>query len=253
MTTQLLTIDAGNTRSKWAVFDSAATIIEQGVFFNREIHQTQPPAAWQGCRKAVIANVAGKDYAAQLNTLCQQARLTTDFVIATDCTGNLKNHYHPPAQLGVDRWAAAVAAWQQFAQSCLIINAGTAITIDIVHADADGGAFLGGCILPGIRLMQQSLAGNTGNLNVALAQGRYQPAPNNTVDAIYSGVLNSVTGAIEKMIRVNALQAIPTIIFSGGDAALIMQHWATIQPTAHAMHARYDSTLVLKGLYFIGG
>ena len=67
--------------------------------------------------------------------------------------------------------------------ACVVVNAGTAVTVDALTAQ---GVFLGGLILPGLALMARSLAAGTADL--PLQPGRFQPFPVNSVDAIRSGV-----------------------------------------------------------------
>ena len=69
--------------------------------------------------------------------------------VRRDSACGLRNGYRDPAQLGVDRWLAMCAAWQQFPGSLCVVDAGTAVTIDVVAAD---GAHSGGLILPGVCL-----------------------------------------------------------------------------------------------------
>jgi type III pantothenate kinase len=110
------------------------------------------------------------------------------------------NGYENPLQLGADRWAALIAARRRTVSEvespppAIVVNAGTAVTIDALDRD---GVFRGGVILPGMRLMLQALAENTAALNVA--PGVYQDFPVNTGDALYSGVIVAVAGAIEQM------------------------------------------------------
>ena len=74
----------------------------------------------------------------------------------------------------------------------VVVNAGTAVTIDALDAD---GRFRGGVILPGLRLMLRALADNTSALKSA--PGTYQDFPTNTADALYSGAVQAICGAIE--------------------------------------------------------
>src|SRR4051794_2109068 len=73
----------------------------------------------------------------------------------------VRNYYEEASQLGSDRWAALIAAWQQQRQGCLVVDAGTATTIDAL---SDTGEFLGGIITPGVDLMQKALMENAGSL-----------------------------------------------------------------------------------------
>ena len=77
-----------------------------------------------------------------------------------------------------------------------MVNVGTAVTIDALTAR---GEFLGGLILPGLELMANSLCAGTAGL--PLRPGRFEAFPTNTADAIHSGALQAVCGAIDRMER----------------------------------------------------
>ena len=73
-------------------------------------------------------------------------------------SGSVRNGYEDIAQLGVDRWAAIVGAYTHFGSAVCIVDAGTAVTVDLVR---DGGRHLGGLIVPGLQLMRSSLEQDT--------------------------------------------------------------------------------------------
>jgi type III pantothenate kinase len=115
--------------------------------------------------------------------------------------GGVTNHYQVPSQLGADRWASlvaarrrAVAANEAAPRPCIVVNTGTAVTIDALDSD---GAFRGGLILPGVRLMLRALADNTAALRTA--PGEFRDFPTTTADAIYSGAVQAISGAIGQM------------------------------------------------------
>ena len=99
-----------------------------------------------------------------------------------------------------------------------LVNAGTALTIDALTAD---GVFAGGMIAPGVELMRRALAENTAGLK--LRPGRYSFFPDATSDAIMSGAITRVPGAIERMARFLEVQGRPPplCVISGGAAALL--------------------------------
>src|SRR6185436_9837669 len=66
----------------------------------------------------------------------------------------VRNAYGEPSQLGTDRWASLIAAWRFVRGAALVVNAGTAVTIDMLDAT---GVFRGGVILPGLALMASAL------------------------------------------------------------------------------------------------
>jgi type III pantothenate kinase len=243
----ILTIDAGNTRTKWAIFNQANAIVANGVFANAE--SGEAPQEWAECALAVISNVAGEAMAARLKTmLAPIGALVSGF--------GIKNGYAQPELLGCDRWAAMVGARQYSEQSCLVVNAGTALTVDALQRESATGShiFVGGVILPGWHMMQQSLVQGADGINHALIEdkrGKYADFPRSTEDAIYTGALLAMTGAIEQMslrLQRQAGSGIQCMI-SGGNAVMLAER---LRSAAVINDIVVIEDLVLRGLLVIG-
>ncbi len=233
----ILVIDAGNTRIKWGLHNGAW--LSLGTAARAEISSLRD--AWQNLPAPdciVIANVAGEKIGSALLQLLHGFRARVHWVIAEDFQCGLRNSYAMPSQLGADRWAAAIAAWDLFHEECVVVNAGTAVTVDALSAQ---GVFLGGLIIPGISLMRESLAKNTGGLK--LERGEFKPFPANTADAIESGVVQALCGAIEGMRSVLRAGKAPQCLLSGGSAKDLQPH---LNPPAKVL-----DNLVLEGLVII--
>lgn len=234
----LLLIDAGNTRIKWALAEPGAAPgewIASGAVTHAELNHL--PASWQARRitHAVVANVAGSKLRDQLQLMIPAKSI--DWFAARRELDGLRNVYRNPAQLGCDRFAAALGARALEPNTRLIVaTCGTATTIDAVSADS---VFLGGMILPGLGLMASSLARNTAQLPQV---GPDRPLPagfaDNTDDAILSGCLAAQVGAIE---RACALHGATLCVLSGGAAPYI----APLLTVAHRM----VDNIVLVGLH----
>ena len=155
----------------------------------------------------------------------------------------LRNGYRDSAQLGVDRWHALIAARATHPDRPLVVvSAGTATTVDGVTGD---GAFVGGLIAPGVRIMYESLARGTANL--PYASGRMVAFPDNTDDAISSGVLGCQLGLVERFVRVFRREhGDPLVVLSGGYAA-------QLAPFAGAgttlPEVTREENLVLRGVF----
>jgi type III pantothenate kinase len=146
------------------------------------------------------------------------------------------NRYERPEQLGADRWAALVAARSLHSGASLVVNAGTATTVDMLAAD---GSFLGGAILPGVELMRFVLHEHTGRLPIQ--EGTPRDMPRNTVDAIETGCRHAQAGAVERMYRAfRDLDGTPLCIVSGGAGRPLADQLT--------MPRRYVENLVLEGL-----
>jgi type III pantothenate kinase len=155
----------------------------------------------------------------------------------------LRNGYRDSAQLGVDRWHSLIAARAAHPdRSLVVVTAGTATTVDGVTGD---GAFVGGAIAPGVRLMYEALARGTANL--PFASGRMVAYPDNTDDAIVSGVLGSQLGLIERFVRnFRGEHSDPLLVLAGGNAALLAPY---VGPGTALPSAVREENLVLRGVF----
>lgn len=213
----LLLIDAGNTRIKWALVAPDAPLggwLASGAVAHAQLDTLGAQWAPLPITGALLSNVADAAIAARLRAMLPVA--PRDFISLPQLAG-VTNGYRNPAQLGCDRFAAAIGARALAPdQAVIVANCGTATTIDALTAE---GVFLGGMILPGLGLMASSLARNTAQLP-QIADMAPLPAgfADNTDDAILSGCLAAQTGAIERAVRMHGAQA---CLLSGGAAPRI--------------------------------
>ena len=244
----ILAIDAGNSRTKWAVFDESGELQTQGAISNSELADRTAPDAWQPCKRAVISNVAGEEIGHSITSLLQQRNICIKWVKASAQACGVINSYEFPELLGTDRWSALIAAWQQFRAPCLVANAGTALTVDALGIDENGqGIFLGGLIVPGLRLMQQSLVGAAAGINET--GGGIQFFPTKTENAIHTGALSAMAGAVNSMLVKLELHTgqLPHCIVSGGDAVLLQDMLVHY----HVENIVMAENLVLQGLLIL--
>lgn len=252
-TATLLAIDAGNTRTKWGVFDAQGNLLQTGATLNTQLEKATFPAA----KKVMVANVAGEKIATLLKQKLEKTEVAFAKSSASAC--GIKNGYETPEQLGIDRWAALIGAWHLKKTSCVVVNAGTAITIDALiangtQAEFNKAEFIGGMILPGLDLMQKSLHTGTAQLpsvtENALNTGNI--FGKNTQQAMVNGALAAATGAINTMRSAvqNMYHQTPQIILSGGNADLIQQNFfKEDQPNTVMESIEIIENLVLHGLF----
>jgi len=235
-----LAVDAGNTRVKWALH-GARGWESSGSIATAEIDSLE--SAWTRLptvSRAFACNVAGEDVQRAIERAC--AAKGASLVLLTSQAEQLGvvNGYLDPAQLGADRWVALVAAHANGHGHKLVVNAGTALTIDALE---DGGRFAGGLIVPGPALMRASLTWATAGLR--LTEGRYADFPASTPDAITSGALQAGVGAIERMRRkMEAAGIAPLIVLLSGGAA------GELAPHLSMPFSIYEN-LVLDGIALI--
>lgn len=229
----LLLIDAGNTRIKWALTgneqdrpEEPGRWIDSGAVGHAEIATLAD--AWQGkeIERVLLSNVAGQGVRDNLERILVQVShaATVEVFRSVAEAGGVRNAYRDPAQLGCDRFAAAIGAHALYPGRHLIVaTCGTATTIDAVTAD---GIFVGGMILPGLGLMAASLARNTAQLpQVAHRDDAVMPFADNTDDAIISGCIAAQAGAIERAATALARRCGSAhCIISGGAAMTVAPH-----------------------------
>ena len=248
----ILALDAGNSRMKWAVFSLQGDLQAHGAMDHTQALPASPallPTIWRDCSRAIVSNVAGATVAAQIEACLQQLGLSPHWLQASAVCAGVHNGYAQPAQLGSDRWAGLIAAWQLHAAPCVVAGCGTALTVDALLPAADGSSaqFLGGLILPGLQLQHGSLVQRTHAIRVL--PGTLQDFPRNTGDAVYSGVLTAMAASIAAMLRQLQAQANTPVrcIITGGDATVVAEalqrHW----PQAPLL----DELLVLRGLSIV--
>lgn len=264
-----LLIDIGNTRLKWAWCDDSPAPAATGTLPTPWQHAGAAahaaPAeraalvgAWQRLASGVtpsvwIANVAGPTIAAEVDAMLTEAFGTAvplQWVRTAAAYGDLANGYREPTQLGVDRWVGSIGAHRWLpGETLLVVTAGTATTLDIVTATADGARFEGGLILPGLQLMLGTLARNTAQLpelnvvdtGAGAARAVRALGADNTHDAIAAGCLAAQAGAIERSWRALGERGPVRCLLSGGARHAVAG--------ALAMPFEMHDNLVLLGLH----
>jgi type III pantothenate kinase len=208
-------LDIGNSRVKWALVQSGEWLAEgistheESAKLLQEWDRFPPPS------RVMASNVAGEERARFFTTYWQGRNVTPQWIQASRACSGVRNLYDRPEQLGSDRWAALVGAWTRVQGTCLVIAAGTAVTVDALN---NRGEFLGGLILPGKHLMLKSLA--TGTHALDHLAGHAVDFPRNTADAIASGIATALTAAVHTAFQRLALEskAQPACVLTGGDA-----------------------------------
>ena len=234
----MLLIDAGNSRVKWALTDGEQWR-QQGIVENAHIAELRKIfSALSAPQKIIASNVAGQPIAQLLRAACAAWTAPVEFISAKNQQCGVRNTYQHTEQLGSDRWAALIAAHNLHRIACLVVNCGTATTVDALSAT---GEFLGGLILPGMDMMRRSLAKDT---QLTEAAGKWQSFPRNTADAIVSGAVQATVGAIHLQFSALASQGEASCILSGGAADQVQPHLK--------ISLVCDEHLVLRGLQVIG-
>ena len=246
----LLLIDAGNTLVKWAIAAQGAgrdaPWSDHGAVAHADIpslhKRWQTRGGRRPIRRVLISNVAGDDVQSRLERLL--ADLNPDSIEwfkSKPSLAGVQNGYVDFAQLGCDRFAAMVGARSLFPGHALIVaTCGTATTIDAVTSE---GTFVGGMILPGLKLMTAALAKNTAQLpQISGSNLESSLFADNTDSAIAAGCIAAQAGAIERAVAEHEKTSVSVqCVLSGGAAPFISPHLSTPH--------RIVDNLVLIGLH----
>lgn len=137
-------------------------------------------------------------------------------------------HLDPEAIVGEDRLLNAAAAYERFKQACIVVDAGTAVTVDFVDGT---GTFQGGAIFPGLATQARSLRDSTSLLPLVEAQKPIEAIGHNTVEAIRSGLFHGIRGAVRELVEKYAEMylAYPKVVATGGDAVLLFDGYELVE------------------------
>lgn len=209
-----LLIDIGNTRAKVAVADCATNIALVGEQEQLSGDYLADLVAEYAVEAALVSSTRGDAprWAALLREMGVEA-----LALDADTPLPIEIAYHTPETLGRDRVAAAVGAATRFAgRTGLVIDLGTAITVDLVTAE---GCFAGGMISPGLESRFRALHDYTQALPLCEPSDDELSVGRTTREAIEQGVMNSVLFEIEGYIaRFSAIYADLCVIITGGGA-----------------------------------
>lgn len=239
----ILLVDAGNSRIKSGHCGGGDIAPLEPV----ATASPNPPPAWRELptpARVLVSSVAGADVNATIEQwVAQLWSLDPEFASVQATAAGMTTRYDHPAQLGVDRWLAALAGFHLARGAACVIDAGTALTIDVVD---HGGVHLGGSIAPGLALMVDSLTRNTAHLKLD-AFAATDSLATNTAAAISGGCRDAFAGGIERMyakIRRELGAEVPWFV-TGGEAQTILD--------SCAMPMQAVPDLVLRGLAIAHG
>ena len=250
----ILELDVGNSRIKWRVLNRDA-----------QAGDRHPSALMGGAEDAAVKLFEGIPRDLQLSAargcsvgselllvelaegLKERWGLELDLAEVSAQCGGITNSYKDVGRMGVDRWLAMIAAFNRQKRACLIVDAGTALTIDLI---ADDGRHQGGYILAGLSVAVKALENNTG---ITLRNRDFGPLAGpgtSTEQAVLGGALSSAVSLIlEALGRLRCTDSGAMVYLCGGDAELLAQ----------ALRSRGESgftvepDLVLDGLEYACG
>lgn len=213
-----LTIDNGNTSIKVAFF-IGTQVVATNRFLRRDVRLLDRFISTYKPDTAIICSTASSTASQRIEQLTEQ-RCRRVIHLNHETPMPIRLGYSTPQTLGRDRIATAVGAWNiaqrlDNASDVLVIDAGTAVTYDLINA---GGCFVGGNIAPGMRLRFKALHEHTGQLPLVDPAGDMPMVGYDTATAIRSGVMLGLLGEVRSYIADLKLSHPNLMIFiTGGD------------------------------------
>ncbi len=238
----MILIDCGNYRLKGQRWQGAS-LVEQfetpyhdhwAIEFSNWLDRT-------AASQCFLASVLDPDKQATIDRLLEKrfATTTTRFKSEPEALG-VRNGYHRPSQLGVDRWLGLLAAAQSSAGDCIVIDAGSAITVDLLRAD---GRHLGGAILPGIETSMERFKQIFHYLDFDHPEIAQSDQPGCSTQAAIQ--IDCARGSIETLVELirkwsSLLDDSATLVLTGGDASRVQ--------TNLSMPSQVSPDLVFRGM-----
>lgn len=217
---RLLTVDQGNSSAKAVVWQGDEPLYHSRIF-DISVESLVPLLESGDVESCVYCSVGHND-AKLLESL--RRMLDGPLLVLTSSTPlPIEVRYGSRATLGNDRVAAVAGAVSRFpGEPLLVVDAGTAVTIDIVD---EKGVFLGGNIAPGLRLRFSSLHTATSALPEIDPEGSLPEFGHDTASAIRSGVVNGIVAEIaDSLRRARDIIGCHRIVLTGSDAPLLLPH-----------------------------
>lgn len=215
-----LQLDVGNSSAKWRLLRDGQ-VIERGQYAPGDEPSTAALLASAAQVDQIwMASVAGPDAeSALLQLLASRSPVTPWLACSAARTGDLRNSYSEPGRMGVDRWLAMVAGRARTQDRLCVVDAGSALTIDMVNAS---GQHEGGYIIPGPGLMERALLADTGRVRFEDEVGYDLSPGSSTAAAVRHGIALAQVGALALALD-RAGAEVPQLLFCGGGGDALRQ------------------------------
>lgn len=243
----ILDVDMGNTRIKWLLRDDELNILQQGAFVEADL-ESNLIALPKSINSVRVASVRPSLHN-RFDRLCEQHwQLKPEYASVSQSFAGVINAYDDIEQMGVDRWLGIIAASTLCSSSGLVVSAGSAMTVDLLDECRQ---HLGGFIVPGLRLMRESLYRDTDQVKLDnIDYDTELGAGKSTQEAVASGLVLMQLGLIQQSLhRLNASTV--TIVVTGGDGELLCKMIESNNCSSSKVSVIYEPNLIFKGLALV--
>lgn len=231
----ILELDMGNTRIKWRVRNESGKVARGSILsaapwslLAEQVANTLTDLG-QGARltRVVVASVLGGLRNQEFRGWCEsEYALSPQFAKSEPMMRGVINGYKIPGQLGVDRWLAILAGYAAVHQACVIVDCGSALTVDLVDRQ---GLHLGGYIAPGLQLMRRALLLDTAGVLVGDGLSLLSMVPGRDTESAVSAAQGAmIFGLIERaLVHLQGLVGSTpvTLVITGGDSQSLLTHF----------------------------
>jgi len=213
MSAVVLELDIGNSSAKWRVLAPERLAGGRIVLTDSALRMLLDEHQISAIRAGSVAGQAIEDMV---------SAVARSFARSQPISCGLRNSYQDPSKMGVDRWLAMLAAWRLVQSEVIVVDAGTALTIDLIDRN---GCHSGGYILPGRKLILESLTSSTERV-------RYEGVPDpsiapgvTTAECVEHGswlsLLSAIRGVVADCCQLSG--SVPRVVLTGGDAPSLMR------------------------------
>lgn len=249
----IFTMDIGNTNIKTALFDGEQMVKYWRISTSRSYTSDEYGLiitglfAHEGIDMKQVEGIAISSVVPTINYtiehMCQNYFHLDPMFVAPGIKTGINIRYENPRELGSDRIANAVAAYEIYGGPCIFIDFGTATTFGVID---EKGAFLGGCICPGIKLASEAIVSNTSKLPKFELVKPESVIGKTTVTNLQAGIIYGHIGQVNYLIK-RMKQELKNedvrVVATGGMAVLVSDESKSIDVL--------DGLLTLKGLRII--
>ena len=195
----ILEMDIGNTRCKWRLIDQQGTrvtgnAVDRSISIEQQLSSIESGSHVDQIR---VSSVAGAEFDGLLSTALESRfGIKPNFATSDSQTAGVTNSYSQPERMGVDRWLAMLAAFSAGKGPVMVVDCGSALTIDLVDAS---GLHQGGYIIAGLNMQKQVLLQGTDRVRFHQEEidGSSIKPGCSTAQAVNHGALLTAVGAIE--------------------------------------------------------
>lgn len=222
----IVAVAVGNTRTRFGVFKAGSLHSPTSVVNSSVDEVASAVEEAEAASGFVVVSSVNPAFAEELCQRLEEGRFKSLelFRIGRELPVPIPNALEDDSTVGQDRLLCALGAYAKAQQAAVVIDAGTAVTVDFVDGH---GTFQGGAILPGVQMMLDALHARTG----ALPQVKFEVTPaerafgKDTRQAMLLGVASAVRGAVRVLLErySEAYGAYPQVVATGGDAAALFE------------------------------